>query len=196
MREDASTPAVQHLREDELLGDLVREQGTLRLEPVEDFFARFVQSIASQQVSTASARAIFGRLESRTELTPAVVSEVDPAELRDAGLSGQKAETVIEIALAFEERGWSRGYFEGMSNEAVIQELTTVHGVGVWTAKMQLIFSLARPDVFPVEDLGIRRAMETLVNGQLEREEMVELAQPWRPYRSLASRYLWGLTDG
>jgi DNA-3-methyladenine glycosylase II len=81
-----------------------------------------------------------------------------------------------------------------MDDEAVVDELTTITGVGRWTAEMQLIFSLGREDVFPAGDLGIRNAMETLY-GDLDRAEMVERAAAWAPYRSYASRYLWRLTD-
>jgi DNA-3-methyladenine glycosylase II len=77
-----------------------------------------------------------------------------------------------------------------MDDEAVVAELTTITGVGTWTAEMQLMFSLGRPDVFPVGDLGIRKGMRTLY-GDLSREEMVEKSEEWRPYRSYASLYLW-----
>ncbi|HKL30832.1 MAG TPA: DNA-3-methyladenine glycosylase 2 family protein, partial [Natrialbaceae archaeon] len=102
---------------------------------------------------------------------------------------------VRNVARAFEENGYSSEYFEGMDDDAVIAELTKITGVGVWTAKMQLVFSLARPDVFPVEDLGIRRAMEAIYGDDLTRAEMVEIAEQWRPYRSYASLYLWRSRD-
>ena len=81
-----------------------------------------------------------------------------------------------------------------MSDEEVIDELTDIHGVGDWTAKMYMIFVLAREDVFPVEDLGIRKALENLY-GLESRSEMREKAEEWKPYRSLASRYLWKSVD-
>lgn len=81
-----------------------------------------------------------------------------------------------------------------MSDEEVIEELTDIHGVGEWTANMFLIFVLGREDVFPVGDLGIRKAMEELY-GEMSRSEMREKAEDWRPYRSLASLYLWRVVD-
>jgi DNA-3-methyladenine glycosylase II len=81
-----------------------------------------------------------------------------------------------------------------MDDEAVVDELTSITGVGTWTARMQLLFSFGRPDVFPVGDLGIRKGMRTLY-GDLSREEMVETAEAWRPYRSYASLYLWRVTE-
>ena len=82
-----------------------------------------------------------------------------------------------------------------MDDDAIIEELTSVRGVGPWTAKMQLLFSLGRPDVFPIEDLGILRGREELIGSEASHDQMIERAAPWQPHRSLASRYLWRLTD-
>lgn len=196
MTAEARDDGVDRLCQDDLLGPVVRREGPRTLSPAPDFFGRFVRSIVSQQVSTAAAEAIYARLEDRCELTPAGIRRTPPGALESVGLSAQKAEYLDHLARAFEERRWSRAYFDGMSNEEVITELTAVKGVGVWTAKMQLIFSLARPDVFPVEDLGIRRGMETLTGEALRRDEMVAVAERWRPDRSLASVYLWEISNG
>jgi len=163
--------------------------------PAETFFERFVVSILRQQVSMASAAATRERLFAATEVTPEGILATDEAVLREAGLSRQKARYVRNVAEAFVERGYSREAFAGRSDEEVLAELTSITGVGTWTAKMQLIFSLDRPDVFPVEDLGIRKGMQSLY-GDIDREEMVERASAWRPYRSYASLYLWRAEDG
>lgn len=181
----------EHLRADPDLGPLVESREALTLEPAEDFYRRFVVSILRQQVSMASAAATRERLFRAVEVTPEGILAADRSVLRDAGLSRQKASYVRNVAETFVERGYSKDYFVDMSDEEAIVELTSITGVGTWTAKMQLMFSLARPDVFPVEDLGIRRAMGSVVDEDLTRDEMVERAEQWTPYRSYASLYLW-----
>ncbi|MFB6220625.1 MAG: DNA-3-methyladenine glycosylase [Halolamina sp.] len=190
-----SDDAIAHLREDPDIGPVVEEHGEVTLEPTNDFFERMVRSVVSQQVSTAAAASIREALYDAVEITPRGVLDADEATLRDAGLSRQKTEYVRNIAAAFDEHDYSVEYFEGMDNDAVVTELSSIKGVGTWTAKMQLMFSLGRPDVFPVEDLGIRRGMETLYTDDLGRGEMRERAENWRPYRSYASLYLWRLVD-
>jgi DNA-3-methyladenine glycosylase II len=183
------------LREDPYLGPLVEAHGELSVEPAEDFFERFVVSILRQQVSMASAAATRERLFDAVEVTPEGILAADESTLKEAGLSRQKTRYVGNIAEAFAERGWSKASFEGMDDEAVRAELTDVTGVGEWTANMQLIFSLGRPDVFPVGDLGIRKGVETLFDADLTRAEMVERAGRWAPYRSYASLYLWRVEE-
>ena len=146
-------------------------------------------------VVNPSADAIEERLFDAVEVTPAGVLAADEATLRDAGLSRQKVSYVRNIAEAFDEHGYSRASFEGMDDDAVVAELTSISGVGPWTAKMQLLFSLGRPDVFPVEDLGIRNAVAAVCDETLDRAEMVDRAEQWRPYRSYASLYLWRAVD-
>lgn len=169
---------------------VIAEHGPLSLAPAPDAFARLVTSIVNQQLSVASAQAIRDRLFDAVDVTPSALLDADPETLRACGLSAQKTEYVRNVARAFREHGWTRGTFDAMSDAAVVDALTNVRGVGVWTAKMFLVFALARPDVFPVEDLGIRRGMTTLY-GERSRAEMVDLADAWRPHRSLGSLYVW-----
>jgi DNA-3-methyladenine glycosylase II len=184
----------EHLRTDPHLGPYVESHGELDLEPAEDPFARTVVSVLNQQLSTASAAAIRERVFDRFEVTPEGMLAAPEAALRDAGLSARKVEYVREIARAFEDGRIDPARYEGMDGDAVVAELTDVRGVGDWTAKMFLMFVLGREDIFPVEDLGIRRGMEGLF-GDLSRAGMVERAEPWRPYRSYASLYLWRAVD-
>jgi DNA-3-methyladenine glycosylase II len=186
----------EYLRNDPHVGPLVDRHGPLSLDPAEDFFERFVVSVVRQQVSMASAEATRERLFDAVEVTPRGVLDADPERLKDAGLSRQKTRYVRNIAEAFEERGYDKAYFEGMDDEAVVAELTSITGVGTWTAKMQLMFTLGREDVFPVEDLGIRKGMTALFGTDLTRAEMVERSEEWSPYRSYASLYLWGVEEG
>ncbi|WP_135825994.1 DNA-3-methyladenine glycosylase family protein [Halorussus ruber] len=183
--------AIAELRADPDLGPLVAEYGPLTIEPAADFYRRFVVSILRQQVSMASAAATRERLFDRVEPTPEAVLAADPQVLRDAGLSRQKTEYVRNVAEAFIEEGYSLDYFAGVPDDEVLAELTAIKGVGTWTAKMQLMFSLGRPDVFPVGDLGIRKGIEAVLGTEMTRTEMVEAAQRWAPYRSYASLYLW-----
>jgi len=176
------------------LGPLVEAHGPLTIEPADDFFWRFVVSVLRQQVSMASAAATRERLEAAVETTPAGILAADEQVLRDAGLSRQKTDYVCNIAAAFRDRGYSKAYFAEMTDEEVVAELTTIKGVGEWTANMQLMFSLGRLDVFPVGDLGIRKGMNALY-GDLTRAEMVERAERWAPYRSYASLYLWRVEE-
>ncbi|MDX1747983.1 MAG: DNA-3-methyladenine glycosylase, partial [Halobacteriales archaeon] len=182
---------ISTLRSDPILGRLVDEHGPLTIAPAEDTFARLVRSIISQQVSTASARAIRERVFDRFEITPESIVAASREDLRDAGLSSQKAEYVQNVAEAYLEHGYSHDYFVEMSDEEVTTELTRIRGVGDWTARMFLMFCLGREDVFPVEDLGIRKGMWSLFHDEMTRGEMRERAKPWRPYRSYASLYLW-----
>lgn len=175
---------------DEVLAALIDEHGELAVDPATDLFERLVTSILRQQVSMASAAATRERLFAAVEVTPDGVLAADESTLKDAGLSRQKTRYVRNVARAFRDRGYSHETFADMDDEAVVDELTSITGVGAWTAKMQLLFALGRPDVFPVEDLGIRKGMQTLY-GDLSRAEMVTKAEEWRPYRSYASLYLW-----
>ena len=189
-------PPYTYLSSDQFIGPTVRSIGPLDHRQADDFFQRFVTSILRQQISMAAADAILERLEAAHELEPAPIAETDPESLTDTGLSRRKAETVVRIATAFERRGWSQASFAGAADEDILGELTSIRGVGPWTAKMQLMFALGRPDVFPVEDLGIRHGMTKLAGGELSRAEMRALARRWRPYRTIASMYLWGSEDG
>lgn len=183
------------LRDDPALEPLVADHGELSLEPAPDPFERLVVSIVRQQLSMASADAIRERLFERFEIEPASLRAASNDALADVGLSERKAETIRNAAVAFDERGYSGDYFAGRSDDAVRDELTRITGIGPWTAKMFLMFGLGREDVFPVEDLGIRKGMWTVFDEDMTREAMTERAERWRPYRSIASLYLWRVVE-
>lgn len=183
-----------HLNSDEHLAPLVDRYGRLELDPAGDMFRRLVVSVLRQQVSMASAEATRERLFDTIEVTPQNVLATDPEALKECGLSRQKTDYVRNIAAAFDDE-YDMAYFEELDDEAVIQELTTIKGVGEWTARMQLLFSLGRPDVFPVGDLGVRKGMRTLFEEEMTREEMVTEADRWAPYRSYATLYLWRIDE-
>ena len=190
-----SEDPIATLRADPDLRPLIEKHGRLTIEPAEDFFARFLTSILRQQVSMESAAAVRERLFDAVEVTPDGIRDADPATLRDAGLSEAKTRYVRNVAEAFREEGYSKAHFAGMDDEAVIEELTSITGVGPWTARMQLLFSLGREDVFPVGDLGVRKGMWALFGEDMTRAEMVERAERWAPYRSYATVYLWRVEE-
>lgn len=187
--------AHDRLREDPELAPLLAEHGELVLERAEDPFARLVVAVCNQQLSQASAAAIEERLFDRFDVTPATMLAADEEALRDVGLSGQKVAYVRNIASAF-DGDLSVAALESMTDDEVREALTAITGVGPWTADMFLVFVLAREDVFPVGDLGIRKGMAALYGFDVDdRAGMREHAERWSPYRSYASRYLWRAYD-
>jgi DNA-3-methyladenine glycosylase II len=188
--------AASALADDSALEPYVTEYGPLELDPAEDLFERLVVSLIRQQVSMDAAAAIRERLFDRVEITPAAMLAADDEILQDAGLSAAKTEYVTAVAEAFQREGYDREYFAELDDDAVVGELTGIRGVGPWTAKMFLLFGLGRPDVFAVEDLGIRRGMGIACREEMTRGEMRDRADEWAPYRSYASLYLWRAYEG
>ncbi|WP_181687110.1 DNA-3-methyladenine glycosylase family protein [Halorhabdus salina] len=183
------------LRDDPAMAALVDEHGELSIEPAADPFERIVISVVRQQLAIAAADAIEEALFDHFEVTPTALRNAPVEELREVGVSERKAETIRNLGKAFADRDYSREAFAERSDEAVIDELTEISGIGPWTAKMFCMFALGREDVFPVEDLGIRRGMQTVYGNEMTRSAMVDHAEVWRPYRSVASLYLWQVVD-
>jgi DNA-3-methyladenine glycosylase II len=165
-----------------------------------DAYGALLRSIVGQQLSTKAARTIYERL---TELfggrapTPAELLEADPESIRGAGLSRPKVAYLRDLAEHVEDGELELDRLAELPDEEVSVQLTAVKGLGQWTADMFLIFHLGRPDVLPVGDLGIRRAVEGLY-GLPElpaAAELEQIAEPWRPHRSLACLYLWRSLD-
>ncbi|QLD87880.1 DNA-3-methyladenine glycosylase 2 family protein [Natronomonas salina] len=157
-------------------------------------YERLCVSIINQQLSTASAAAVRGRVfDLLGEVTPETVLAADEAALREAGLSASKVEYLRNAARAFQERDYTREGLADLTDEEVVDILTEIRGVGEWTAHMYLLFVLERPDVLPLGDLAIRRGIEALYadGSAMSRDEMREIAEDWRPYRSVATRYIW-----
>ena len=142
-----------------------------------------------------AADAIFDRLESAVMLTPEEIQAATVETFLDIGLSRSKAQTLDALAMEWRDNGWTQDYFSSLDNPAVIETLTAIRGVGPWTAKMALMFGLGRPDVWPIEDLGIRRGMESLFDDELDRANMIGRAEGWRPYRSVAALHIWEFSD-
>jgi DNA-3-methyladenine glycosylase II len=163
----------------------------------EDHYGALVRSIVGQQLSVYAARAIYGRLTERFGGRPPTPGEIlaeEPEELRAAaGLSRAKVNFLRSLAEHVLSGEVELARLDELDDDAVIAELTTVKGLGIWTAHMFLMFHLERPDVLAVGDLGIRRAIERAygLDHLPEAAAIEEIAEPWRPYRTLACRYLW-----
>ncbi|WP_049923740.1 DNA-3-methyladenine glycosylase family protein [Halopiger djelfimassiliensis] len=192
---DPDRDAESVLRGDPVLAAVMDRHELQPLEPVSNEYERLCVSIINQQLSTASATAVRDRVFDvlEGEITPESVLAVSQEELLEAGLSRTKVDYMRNAARAFQTRDLTRAGLAEHSNDAVIEELTRIKGVGEWTAHMYLMFVLQRPDVLPLGDLAIRRGIEQLYNDgeELPRTAMREIAEPWRPHRSLASRYIW-----
>jgi len=166
-----------------------------------DHYGALVRAIAGQQLSVKAARSIYNRLTARFEdraPTPQEILADDPEELRAAaGFSRAKVSYLRSLAEHVISGELELDRLDELSDEEAIAELVAVKGLGVWTAHMFLMFQLERPDVLPVGDLGIRRAIELAYGlDALPAPAAMELiAEPWRPHRTLACRYLWRSLD-
>jgi DNA-3-methyladenine glycosylase II len=193
-----SEAKAQLARRDKVLRALIRRFPEADLVSRGDAFQTLCRSIVGQQISVKAARAIWGRFaESCGAVNPEAVLALPVETMRACGFSGAKARYVKDLAAHFDTgdvrpRRWAR-----MSDEAIIEELVQVNGIGRWTVEMFLIFHLKRPDVLPVDDLGLRRAMERAYNkGEpLAKDEMRAIGQRWSPWSSVATWYLWRSLD-
>ncbi|HEY2602664.1 MAG TPA: DNA-3-methyladenine glycosylase [Thermoleophilaceae bacterium] len=184
---------------------LIDEHGTLSLKQRRrgrpaDAYGTLVRSIVGQQLSTKAAASIYARV---LELfggevpTPVKLIAVDPDALRGAGLSRAKVAYLRDLAERVEDGELDLDHLAELSDAQVTEQLTAVKGIGEWSADMFLLFQLGRPDVLASGDLGIRRAVERLYGLPKipDVKTMERIAEPWRPYRSLACLYLWSSLD-
>jgi DNA-3-methyladenine glycosylase II len=200
---DSYAEARAHLREaDPVLGKVIDEHPDfnphqwLEQLPKMDAFGALVFQVVGQQLSVNSVRAILGRLE---ELyggrlpEPQELLDTDPEAIRGAGLSRRKVETLRTLAERFLADGLGEESFLSGSDEEIEAKLTAIPGIGPWTVRGFLIIGLDRPDVFPSGDLALRRAVMRLygLDRMPSEEELLEMAERWRPFRSLAAGYLF-----
>jgi DNA-3-methyladenine glycosylase II len=161
-------------------------------------FHTLARAIVGQQISTKAADSIWARLENLLQtLEPEVLLQQTSEDLRGCGLSQSKVNYLRNIANAFVENQLTPEQWHAMDDAAILQQLTTIKGIGVWTAEMFLIFHLHRPDVLPLGDIGLVKGIHKLVGAQdkLSKAELIAIAEPWRPYRSVATWYLWRSLD-
>jgi DNA-3-methyladenine glycosylase II len=194
---DRHGAAVRHLsRADRSLDRIIARVGPCTLRPRRAYFATLCDSIISQQLSTRVAEVIFARfvaLYPHRRPTPVAVAETPLPRLRAIGLSRQKAGYLKDLAAGFQDGRVQPSRLARQSNEEIVAALVSVHGIGRWTAEMFLIFSLNRLDVLPVDDLGIRKAIQRWYGFKAlpAARTIRRIGRPWHPYETVASWYLW-----
>jgi DNA-3-methyladenine glycosylase II len=193
---DPAVAARRLARVDPALGRVIRAVGPCTIAPRRDYFLSLARAIFGQQISGSIARLLFGRyrdLFPRRVPTPAGTLALTDAQLQAVGLSRQKRAYLRDLAQHFADCRIPTRRRRGMSDDDVIAALTEVEGIGRWTAEMFLMFTLCRPDVFPIDDLGIQRGVQRLrgLTALPRPREMMPYGELWRPYRSVASWYLW-----
>ena len=184
-------------RRDPILRDLIRRHGACGLadSPHTDPFQALVHAIISQQLSTRAAAAIAARVDALVDGLPdaARLAAVSDAQLRSAGLSGQKVSYLRDLCERIAAGSLPLETLDGLPDEEVIAALTRVKGIGRWTAEMFLMFRLHRPDIWPVGDLGIIKAVQRAYRLRTlpSPTRLLRLGESWRPYRSVACWYMW-----
>ncbi len=188
------TKSEKFLLKDKYIGPLIKKYGHCKIEPSskKDYFIDLVDSITSQQLSGKAATAIYNKLKKGLGgITPEKLIKARVSKLRKYGLSRQKIVYIKDLADNIENLKLKIGNLDKLPDEEVTKELIRVKGIGVWTAKMFLMFSLARQDVFPVEDLGIRNSFKKMFKKSYSIRKIEQIASDWKPYRTVASWYLW-----
>ena len=189
------TVVLKHLKKDRKLAKVIDKIGKYNIPITKNPYESLVEAIITQQLSGKAAdsiskkfRTIYGRFPK-----PADVLNTSDTKLRKAGLSYMKISYIKDLSGKIESKQLRLASMKDLSDEEVIAELTLVKGIGRWTAEMFLIFSLGRQDVLPVGDLGLKKGIQRLYSMEdlPEKEQMEKIAQKWRPYRSVATWYLW-----
>lgn len=187
--------ACKHLsRRDRVMKKLIPQFGEARLQSRGDAFTTLARSVVAQQVSTKAAESIWQRFVERVcDVNPETVLKHEQADLQACGLSSRKALYLHELSRYFIAQPFMLAEWEALNDDEVIQRLTTIKGIGQWTAEMFLIFFMARPNVLPVDDIGLQRAMSMHYNdGQpISKLKMREIARRWAPWHSVATWYMW-----
>ena len=194
--------AIVHLKKaDPVLGSIIDRVGSYKIEHSEPGFSTLVTSIVNQQLSGRVADVILGRLRAMLpggKVTPEAILKLTPARMRKAGLSKQKTAYIRDLARRTQKGHVNFETLADLPDHEVIEQLTQVKGIGVWTAHMFLIFALRRPDILATGDLGVRNAIRKAY--QLEElphpAQIEEMAVTWRPYCSVAMWYFWRSLEG
>ncbi len=191
--------ACRHLmKRDRVLKKLIPQYGGACLQSRGDAFITLARSIVGQQISVKAAQSVWDRFEKLPrKMTPAYVLKLKVDDMRAAGLSARKVEYLVDLALHFANdqvhvKGWAT-----MDDEAIIAELVAIRGIGRWTAEMFLIFHLMRPNVLPLDDIGLQNGISRCYfSGEpVSRSEIREVATSWAPFCSVATWYIWRSLD-
>lgn len=188
--------AEKFLLKDKYIGHLVKKWGHCTIAPRihKDYFSSLCSDIVSQQLSGRAADTIFERFKKAVggRITSDAVLKTDGQKLRDCGMSWGKVSFVRDLASKTKSGELKTKKLRGLPDDEVIKELVAVKGIGQWTAEMFLMFSLARGDIFPVDDLGIRKGFEKVTGKKWDKAKSARFAKKyWAPYRTVASWYLW-----
>ncbi|WJF91233.1 DNA-3-methyladenine glycosylase [Paraburkholderia bonniea] len=186
------------VKRDRILKKLIPKFGPVHLLSRGDPFVTLARSVVGQQISVASAQAVWQRIETACpRLAPQQVIKLGHDKLMACGLSKRKTEYILDLARHFVSGALHVGKWTSMDDEAVIAELTQIRGIGRWTAEMFLIFNLSRPNVLPLDDLGLIRAISVnYFSGEpVTRSEAREVAANWEPWRTVATWYMWRSLD-
>ena len=195
--------ACKHLaRRDRVLRKLIPQLGAGRLQSRGDAFTTLARSIVGQQISVKAAQSVWNRFalllqEPSTHLAPASVLALDGGAIRAAGLSARKVEYLFDLAQHFEAGTVHVEQWQQMDDEAIVDELIAIRGIGRWTAEMFLIFHLMRPNIMPLDDLGLLKGISlNYFSGEpVSRAEAREVGDAWAPFRSVATWYIWRSLD-
>ncbi len=191
--------ACAHLsRKDRVMKKIIPQFGDAVLESRGDAFVTLARSIVGQQISVKAAQSVwdkFSKLSRR--LTPTGVLKLKVDDMRAAGLSARKVEYLVDLALHFDAGSVHVKDWQGMDDEAIIAELVAIRGIGRWTAEMFLIFHLMRPNVLPLDDVGLINGIsKNYFSGEpVSRSDAREVAQAWSPFSTVATWYIWRSLD-
>jgi DNA-3-methyladenine glycosylase II len=191
--------ACAHLsRKDRVMKKLIPQFGDAILESRGDAFVTLARSIVGQQISVKAAQSVWDKFSKLSrKLTPAGVLKLKVDDMRAAGLSARKVEYLVDLALHFDSGTVHVKQWQGMDDEAIIAELVAIRGIGRWTAEMFLIFHLMRPNVLPLDDVGLINGISrNYFSGEpVSRSDAREVAQAWSPYCTVATWYIWRSLD-
>ena len=191
--------ACAHLaHKDRVMKKLIPQFGDAILETRGDAFVTLARSIVGQQISVKAAQSVWDKFSLLTKkLTPAAVLKLKVDDMRAAGLSVRKVEYLVDLALHFSNGAVHVKDWQAMDDEAIIDELVAIRGIGRWTAEMFLIFYLMRPNVLPLDDVGLINGISSnYFSGEpVSRSDAREVAQAWSPYCTVATWYIWRSLD-
>jgi DNA-3-methyladenine glycosylase II len=179
---------------DPVLAALIAQHKAMQVGSRGDAFQTLARAIVGQQISVKAAQSVWARFIAAVgTMAPANVAGADAAMLRAAGLSARKAEYVQDLARRFQDGSIEAARWLELEDELIVEQLVAVRGIGRWTAEMYLIFNLARPDVLPLSDLGLQRALSVNYNRgrPLAARRIGTITRPWAPWRSVATWYMW-----
>jgi DNA-3-methyladenine glycosylase II len=193
------TDACKHLmKKDRVMKRLIPLFGQVCLQSRGDAFATLARSVVGQQISVKAAQTVWDRLAKLPQqMTPTQVLRLRIDDMRAAGLSARKVEYLVDLALHFDNGVVHEADWTGMDDEAIIAELIGIRGIGRWTAEMFLIFHLMRPNVLPLDDVGLINGIsKSYFSGEtVSRSDAREVSQAWAPYRTVATWYIWRSLD-